>query len=99
MYTKCTYFLLYEKLKMIWYLALSVVSIEVSDRVKVDRRVLNQQLKELEHDGILRKEVFKELPPRVEYTLTPLGKSLVEVLWKLNDWGESLLVEKNDSHC
>jgi len=60
---------------------------------------LNQQLKELEHDGILRKEVFKELPPRVEYTLTPLGKSLVEVLWKLNDWAESLLVEKNDSHC
>ena len=67
--------------------------------VKVDRRVLNQQLKELEYDGILRKEVFKELPPRVEYTLTPLGKSLVEVLWKLNDWGELLLVEKNDSDC
>lgn len=63
--------------------------------VKVDRRVLNQQLKELEHDGILTKEIFNELPPRVEYSLTPLGKDLVAVLWKLNHWGESLLAEKS----
>ncbi|MFU1856537.1 hypothetical protein ACK8HY_05910 [Sphingobacterium sp. NGMCC 1.201703] len=41
---------------------------------------------------MLRKEVFKELPPLVEYILKLLGKSLVEVLWKLNDGGESLLV-------
>ncbi len=59
--------------------------------VKVDRRVLNQQLKELEQDGILNKKSFNELPPRVEYSLTPLGEKLVEVLWKLNDWGEVLL--------
>ena len=58
---------------------------------KVDRRVLNQQLKELERDGILSKKSFHELPPRVEYTLTPLGEQLVEVLWKLNDWGKILL--------
>lgn len=61
---------------------------------KVDRRVLNQQLKELEETGILSKKIFNELPPRVEYSLTPLGKELVEVLWKLNDWGELLLREK-----
>ncbi|WP_031301739.1 winged helix-turn-helix transcriptional regulator [Sphingobacterium paucimobilis] len=58
---------------------------------KVDRRVLNQQLKELEQAGILQKESFNELPPRVEYSLTPLGDKLVEVLWKLNAWGETLL--------
>ena len=63
--------------------------------VKVDRRVLNQQLKELEEDGILSKKSFNELPPRVEYTLTPLGEKLVEVLWKLNAWGELLLQEKS----
>lgn len=62
--------------------------------MKVDRRVLNQQLKELEQDGILLKTSFNELPPRVEYSLTPLGEQLVEVLWSLNAWGEQLLKEK-----
>ncbi|WP_415329513.1 winged helix-turn-helix transcriptional regulator [Chryseobacterium sp. MMS23-Vi53] len=58
---------------------------------KVDRRVLNQHLKGLEQDGILSKKIFNELPPRVEYSLTPLGEELVKVLWKLNDWGILLL--------
>lgn len=62
---------------------------------KVDRRVLNQQLKELEHSGILTKKVFNELPPRVEYTLTPIGQKLVDVLWQLNNWGELLLADNN----
>ncbi|RKO69732.1 transcriptional regulator [Sphingobacterium puteale] len=60
---------------------------------KVDRRVLNQQLKELERDGILYKKNFNELPPRVEYSLTPLGEKLVSVLWKLNDWGKLLIAQ------
>lgn len=63
---------------------------------KVDRRVLNQQLKELEQDGILSKEIFNELPPRVEYSLTSLGEQLVVVLWKLNDWGLVLLEQQDD---
>lgn len=63
---------------------------------KVDRRVLNQQLKEMEQSGILFKTSYPELPPRVEYSLTPLGEELVKVLWKLNSWGEQLLVLKND---
>ncbi|MDA6070258.1 helix-turn-helix transcriptional regulator [Flavobacterium sp. AC] len=58
---------------------------------KVDRRVLNQQLKEMEQDGILTKESFNELPPRVEYSLTDIGKKLVNVLWLLNDWGKLLI--------
>ncbi|WHT39371.1 MULTISPECIES: helix-turn-helix domain-containing protein [Myroides] len=57
----------------------------------VDRRVLNQQLKELEDVGILSKQRFDEVPPRVEYTLTPLGLQLIEVLKQLNAWGEILL--------
>jgi len=64
---------------------------------KVDRRVLNQQLGEMVNDGILIKQSFHELAPRVEYSLTPLGKSLVEVLWKLNAWGELLLENSNKS--
>lgn len=44
-------------------------------------------------DGILIKHSFNELPPRVEYTLTETGKQLVEILWKLNDWGKLLISE------
>jgi DNA-binding HxlR family transcriptional regulator len=60
---------------------------------KVDRRVLNQQLNEMVEDGILTKQSFNELPPRVEYTLTELGKKLVEIVWQLNDWGKLLIPE------
>ncbi len=60
----------------------------------VDRRVLNLHLKELESSGILVKKVYDELPPKVEYSLTSIGEELVEILWKLNDWGENL-IEKN----
>ena len=63
---------------------------------KVDRRVLNQQLNEMISDGILTKQSFNELPPRVEYSLTPLGEKLVEVLWKFNDWGKILLEHSNE---
>ncbi|MEJ5050406.1 helix-turn-helix domain-containing protein [Chryseobacterium culicis] len=61
---------------------------------KVDRRVLNQQLTEMVEDGILTKQSFNELPPRVEYTLTELGEKLVKILWQLNDWGKLLIPEK-----
>ncbi|MBL3549272.1 DNA-binding HxlR family transcriptional regulator [Chryseobacterium rhizosphaerae] len=61
---------------------------------KVDRRVLNQQLNEMVEDGILTKQSFNELPPRVEYTLTELGEKLVRILWQLNDWGKLLIPEE-----
>jgi DNA-binding HxlR family transcriptional regulator len=61
---------------------------------KVDRRVLNQQLKEMEQDGILTKVSFNELPPRVEYSLTELGEKLVNILWMLNDWGKLMIPEE-----
>lgn len=60
----------------------------------VDRRVLNKQLNEMIKDGILTKESFNELPPRVEYSLTEIGEKLIEILWQLNDWGKLLIPEK-----
>lgn len=64
---------------------------------KVDRRVLNQQLTEMVDDGILTKQSFNELPPRVEYTLTELGDKLVQILWLLNDWGKLLIPEEDNT--
>lgn len=54
----------------------------------VSEKVLVQQLRELERDGIVRREVYPEVPPRVEYSLTPLGVSLNSALDALGTWGE-----------
>ena len=54
---------------------------------RVADKTLSQNLKELERDGLVHREMYPEVPPRVEYTLTPRGASLVAVLDKLCDWG------------
>ncbi len=54
----------------------------------VSQRVLTQQLRELEADGVLHREVYPEVPPRVEYSLTDFGRTLREPLLALRDWGE-----------
>ncbi len=54
----------------------------------VTQRVLTLQLRELEADGIVERTVYAEVPPRVEYRLTPFGQSLKPVLLSLRDWGE-----------
>lgn len=52
------------------------------------RQALTVQLRELERDGILSRRVFAEVPPRVEYSLTELGRSLGPVLVQLRAWGQ-----------
>ncbi|MFG2648990.1 winged helix-turn-helix transcriptional regulator [Streptomyces sp. NPDC048436] len=54
----------------------------------VSEKVLIQQLRELESDGIVHREVYPEVPPKVEYSLTPLGLSLNEALIPLGAWGD-----------
>jgi DNA-binding HxlR family transcriptional regulator len=54
---------------------------------EVSAKVLTEQLRELEADGLLGRAVFAEVPPRVEYTLTALGRGLESVLAALCDWG------------
>jgi DNA-binding HxlR family transcriptional regulator len=53
------------------------------------RRVLNVQLTEMEHHGLITKTIFPELPPRVEYQLTPLGQSLLPVIEVMEEWGNA----------
>ncbi|NEB39935.1 helix-turn-helix domain-containing protein [Streptomyces sp. SID14515] len=53
----------------------------------VTEKVLSSHLRELEDDGIVHREVYAEVPPRVEYSLTPLGLSLNAALEPLGQWG------------
>lgn len=53
----------------------------------ISKKVLTDDLRALEADGIVEREVFAEIPPRVEYSLTPLGKSLKPILDAMFDWG------------
>lgn len=54
---------------------------------KISHKVLTTQIRELEEDGLVHREVFPEVPPRVEYSLTELGKSLIPILLMMYDWG------------
>jgi len=53
-------------------------------------RMVTIQLRELEADGVVRRTVYPEVPPRVEYELTDFGRTLEPVLISLRDWGEAL---------
>lgn len=55
----------------------------------VNRKTLTRQLRELEEDGIVIRTVYPEVPPKVEYSLTPLGKSLAPLVQVMDEWGES----------
>ena len=60
---------------------------------KVTQRTLTQQLRQLESDGLVVRKVFAEVPPKVEYSLTDLGRSLGPVLAHLKDWGTKHVIE------
>ena len=53
------------------------------------RRVLNVQLSQLEAHGLVSKKIFAELPPKVEYSLTDIGKTALPVIVTLGQWGEN----------
>ncbi|WP_228810514.1 winged helix-turn-helix transcriptional regulator [Nocardia otitidiscaviarum] len=54
----------------------------------VSEKVLAENLRHLEASGVVHREIYPEIPPRVEYSLTPLGRELNEALGPLERWGE-----------
>ncbi|GAB4472560.1 MAG: transcriptional regulator [Cyanobacteria bacterium J069] len=57
----------------------------------ITQKMLTQQLREMEDDGIVHREVYQQVPPKVEYSLTPLGQSLEPILAVMHEWGERYL--------
>jgi len=62
----------------------------------VSHRTLTQQLRELESHGIVRRKVHRQVPPKVEYSLTPLGQTLKPVIAVMHDWAEGYSQSRNN---
>ncbi|WP_332262397.1 winged helix-turn-helix transcriptional regulator [Paenibacillus sp. GSMTC-2017] len=53
----------------------------------ISQRILTLQLRDLEEAGIVHREVYKQVPPKVEYSLTEFGKTLIPIILMMRDWG------------
>lgn len=58
-------------------------------------KMLTQQLRELENDGLINRIVYPVVPPKVEYSLTDFGKSIIPILESMCSWGTNYLEENN----
>jgi DNA-binding HxlR family transcriptional regulator len=61
----------------------------------ITQKMLTQQLREMEEDGIVHRQVYLQVPPKVEYSLTPLGESLKPILDAMHEWGVRHLDQRN----
>ncbi|BBM84405.1 winged helix-turn-helix transcriptional regulator [Candidatus Uabimicrobium amorphum] len=57
--------------------------------IGISEKMLIQSLKDLEKDKIVHRKVYRQVPPKVEYSLTDLGKSLIPILSSMEQWGKS----------
>lgn len=62
----------------------------------ISQKMLIQQLREMEERGLVSREIFRQVPPRVDYSATPLGLSLEPVLLALCEWGQRHAAELNE---
>ena len=63
----------------------------------ITQKMLTQQLRELESDGLVHREVYAEVPPRVEYSITDYGRSLGPLLATMCEWGTTHIDRINDT--
>lgn len=79
------------KILILWYIAFYEVQRfgELQRRLDgITQSTLTRQLRELEGDGFINRKIYREVPPKVEYTLTELGQSFIPVLQTMMAWSE-----------
>ena len=93
------------KILIVWYIAGYKVQRfgELQRRIgdEITKSTLTKQLRELENDGWIKRQIYQEIPPKVEYTLTELAESFVPILEQMKEWSEthlckSVLPNKNE---
>ncbi|WP_078409916.1 winged helix-turn-helix transcriptional regulator [Priestia abyssalis] len=78
------------KIIILWHLSTQTRRFNELQRLLpgISKGILTRQLRELEEDQMIHREVYKEVPPKVEYSLTPLGKSFIPILNSMGEWGK-----------
>jgi DNA-binding HxlR family transcriptional regulator len=66
---------------------------------EISKQTLTNQLRELEHDGIIDRVIFPEIPPRVEYSITDYGKTLLPIIDSMYIWGKQHMSVAIESYC
>ena len=66
---------------------------------RITQRMLTKQLRQLETDGLITRKVYTQVPPKVEYSLTELGKSLMPILDQLCEWGSEHMGNRIQYKC
>ena len=90
------------KALILWHLAKSKLRFSQLNKLipGATAKMLTQQLREMEAQDLIHREVYPVVPPKVDYSLTDLGKSLMPVLIAMRDWGSEYLHKKNiTSNC
>ena len=89
------------KALILWHLSDGILRFsELRNRIpKATPKMLTQQLRELEAQELVHREVYPVIPPKVEYSLTATGKSLMPILVAMRDWGASYLRSKDQEPC
>ena len=59
----------------------------------ISQKMLSQTLRSLERDGLVQRTIYAEVPPRVEYQLTPMGRTLIETIAAIRNWAEQHISE------
>ena len=90
-----------SKSLILWHLGSGKLRFsELRSRItKATPKMLTQQLRELETQNLIHREVYPVIPPKVEYSLTETGKSLMPILVAMRDWGADYMRTKNMEAC
>lgn len=66
---------------------------------EISKQTLTNQLRELEHDGIINRIIYAEIPPRVEYSITDYGKTLLPIIDSMYVWGKQHMSNDIEGYC
>ena len=83
------------KAVLLWELSKKTIRFNELTRLfpNATRKMLTQQLKDMELNGLVLRKEYAQIPPKVEYSLTDFGKSFIPILMAMNQWGNDYLTE------
>ncbi len=88
------------KALILWHLSEGTLRFsQLNKKIRATPKMLTQQLRELESQDLIKRDVYPVVPPKVEYSLTRTGKSLMPVLVAMRDWGADYLRGKQQEPC